>query len=130
MYFSLKFGILCKWMDNRLSYQNLNVDYRENSVPWAVAHNMIWTPKFTFSNHNEKDPEKQVLKHIESSTLVIFKNGNGKHADVSQIDEAKVYNSSEIELSMKTFHFMKFHCDFDLTNFPFDRQTCYVEVKI
>ena len=83
-------NIWLKWMDNRLSFQNLNTDCFENVVPSEIADD-IWKPKLIFSNHNEKETERQVLEYNPlSSTLMMCRNGNGTKADKDD-SEREVY---------------------------------------
>ena len=124
----MKFSVKLSWLDERLAFQNLNADAFQNSVPWKMA-SRLWKPVLIFANHNERDPDRQTLKYGPSSSLLIIKIGSSRESDLSQIDEALLYNSNETLLSMTTYHYLKFHCDFDLTDFPFDRQTCFVKVR-
>ena len=130
MYFSLKFLVRLKWVDDRLVYQNLNMDHLQNSVPWQMAHSELWTPVLIFDNHNERNPERHTLEHTSATSTLIYTNGRCHEADPSQLEEAKMYHSNETKLSMQTLHFLKFHCDFDMTDFPFDQQTCFVKVSL
>ena len=122
------FFVQSTWVDERLAFQNLNQDAFQNSVPWKTA-TKLWKPDLIFANHNERNPDRQTLKYTPSSSLLIIKKGSGSESDLSQIDEASIYNSNETLLSMTTVHYLKFHCNFDLTDFPFDRQTCFIKVR-
>ena len=124
----MKFFVQLTWLDERLAFQNLNKDAFQNSVPWKTA-TKLWKPELVFANHNERNHDRQTLKYAPSSSLLIIKNGGSRESDVFQIDEALIYNSNETLLFMTTVHYLKFHCAFDLTDFPFDRQTCFVKVR-
>ena len=124
----MKFFVQLTWLDERLAFQNLNKDAFQNSVPWKTA-TKVWKPELVFANHNERNHDRQTLKYAPSSSLLIIKNGGSRESDLFQIDEALIYNSNETLLFMTTVHYLKFHCDFDLTDFPFDRQTCFVKVR-
>ena len=101
----------------------------KNEIPHNIASE-IWKPELVFRNHKEEDSEKQILAYnAVTSALMIKKKDNGKESSFSQLDEARVYNSSETEIMMRSFHYLKFRCDFDLQYFPFDEQTCYVKVN-
>ena len=64
-----------------------------------------------------------------TSDLLIKKNDDGKESPFNQLNEARIYNSSGTEIIMRSFHYLKFTCDFDLQYFPFDHQTCEVKVS-
>ena len=84
-----------------------------------------------FSNHNEKETERQVLEYNPlSSTLMICRNGNGTKAGISELHEAHVYTSNEAVFWFRTSHYTKFNCKFDLYYFPFDRQSCFVQLSV
>ena len=130
MYFLIKMNIWLTWMDNRLSFQNLDTDCFENIVPFEMA-DKIWKPKLIFSNHNERDTERQVLEYNPlSSTLMICRNGNGTKAGISELHEARVYTSNEAVFWLRTSHYTKFNCKFNLYYFPFDRQSCFVQLSV
>ena len=61
--------------------------------------------------------------------MKIEKNGYSTEAPFSQLDEARVYKSSETILWFKTIHYKEFSCQFDLAFFPFDRQKCFIKVE-
>ena len=83
-----------------------------------------------FSNHIEKDLHKQILSREGfTSEMFIVKEGPGMESDLSFIDEGKVYGPEEASLLLVTEHFLKFSCNFDLNVFPFDKQTCQVQVR-
>ena len=125
MYFSLRFNVWLKWVDERLQYQNLDEDAYENVVPEMVAA-QLWLPTLYFKN----SIEGQILNYDSSSEIMIFRNGDSKQAPLSQLNEAKVYNSSETQLKWTKFNqFKKFKCKFNLYYLPFDDQTCLVEVS-
>ena len=117
------------WIDGRLQYQNLDANVYKNEIPHDIALE-IWKPELVFRNHKEEDSGKQMLAYnAVTSALMIKKKDNGKESPFSQLDEARIYNSSETEIMMRSFHYLKFTCEFDLQYFPFDQQTCFVKVN-
>ena len=124
MFFSLKFNVWLEWKDERLSFQNLKKDYFLNKITDDTAMD-LWTPKPAFENNLDRPA---IRYDPSSSVIFLARNGTSFGAKLSQLDEAMVYNSSETKLRMKTCHFMSFKCHFNLNYFPFDHQTCYIEV--
>ena len=124
MYFSLRFSVWLKWIDARLQYHNLDADVYENVVPEMVAA-QLWLPALYFKN----SIEEQILNYDSSSEILIWRNGHSKKAPLSQLNEAKIYNSSQTLLEWTSVQFKKFKCKFDLYYLPFDNQTCVVEVR-
>ena len=103
----------------------MNEDHYQNVISDKEAIN-LWKPVLEFTNSNEE----QVLKYdLLTSDMMIRRSGSSIKAPQSQKDEARVFNSSETEITWRTVHFKKFKCQFDLYYLPFDQQTCYVKVK-
>jgi len=128
-YFSLKFYVKLKWRDDRLLFLNVHEDHLKNSLPYALVR-AVWSPLLMFSNHIEKDLHKQILSRDGiTNEMFIVKEGPGMESDLSFIDEGKVYGPEEASLLLVTEHFLKFSCNFDLNVFPFDKQTCQVQVR-
>ena len=126
MLFTMNFNVWLKWVDERLEYQNLKESLFQNVVPQEMA-NQLWQPLLVFGNMNER----QRLEYVPSSSvMMLVKNGIGKEAPFSHLDEAIVYNSNETEIVLRHIQLSKFKCDFDLRYFPFDKQTCFVKVII
>ena len=125
MIFTAKFNINLEWKDYGLSFQSLRDDYEKNLILDYMAAN-IWKPNLIFENNHQRE----IIKYIPSSSvMMIIKNGNSTEAPLSQLDEARVYESSETGILMRTKHFLEFKCLFDLTYFPFDNQKCYMKVS-
>ena len=125
MSFSLEFNVLMQWKDYRLGFQNLKEYYFQNQVTDEKALS-LWTPQPVFSNTYSR---KTVQYTPSTSILMLVGNGSSHEAPLTQLDEAKVYYTKETELRLKTSHYLDFKCDFDLKYFPFDYQTCFVEVS-
>ena len=102
----------------------MDEDVFENVVPETVAAK-LWLPTLYFKN----SIKGQILSYDSSSQIMIFRNGYSRKAPLSQLNEAKVYNSSETQLKWTSHQFKKFKCKFDLYYLPFDNQTCVVEVR-
>ena len=126
MYFSIKFNVWLRWRDNRLQYQNLNQNSFWNAIPSDLSKK-LWTPTLIFENNNERE----VLTFNKISTvMMLVRNGRAAEASLDQIDEARVYMPNETDIVLKTLHFLKFKCNFDLEYIPFDHQTCSVKLDI
>ena len=125
MYFALKFNVWLQWMDDRLTYQNLKKQYNQNTIP-AQQANQLWKPRLNFEN--SLDTETILKYNPLSSSLMLMRNGCWVKAPLNQLDEAEIFHSNETELLMRTAHFLKFKCQFELYFFPFDHQMCFVKV--
>ena len=125
MYFSLKFNVWLKWMDTRLHYHNLNSNQFLNVIPKDLTKD-LWTPLLVFENNKER----HILTFDErSSVLMLVGNGLARQNPFYQPDEARVFKSSQTEIHWWSVHLKKFRCHFKLHYFPFDQQSCYVQVR-
>jgi len=48
----------------------------------------------------------------------------------NQIAEDYLYHGSENPIIYKNTYEMDFHCSYDLSEYPFDHQTCHIEVFV
>ena len=125
MYFSLRFKLWLRWIDNRLGYQNLYQHRYQNKIPDELA-TKLWKPMIVFENSKEG----KVLKFDQSSSdMFLYREGESKDAPLKQWDEARIYPSNETKIAWRSENLLKFKCAFDLHYLPFDTQTCYVKVR-
>ena len=125
--FNLKFDVVFRWVDFRLDIQNLWKSRFKNKLTDSEA-SRLWTPSLFLENAVTRSTVG--YKRTTSSVITIEKNGSIKQALLSQLDEAQVYNANETLLHLHTRNSVKFHCKFDLKYFPFDQQSCNVQVKV
>ena len=126
MYFSLRFVLWLKWIDNRLGYQNLDdyIYHIHNVLPEEKA-NKLWKPLIVFQNNDES----RVLQFDPSSDgIFVNKTGKSTETKLNDLKEAKIFNPHETEVVWRGVHLLRFKCHFDLYYLPFDTQTCFVEV--
>ena len=125
MYFELKFNVWLTWTDDRVGFQNLNKHYFQNEISESVAKK-LWIPPLRFENNHQRT---YLVYHPHHTSIMLERNGASSMAPLTQLDEAKVYNSNETKIFSRTFKYLKFTCHFDMTYFPFDSQTCAVQVS-
>ena len=126
MYFSLRFKLWLRWIDDRLGYQNLYQHRYQNKIPDELA-TKLWKPMIVFENSKEG----KVLKFDQSSSdMFLYREGESKDAPLKQWDEARIYPSNETKIAWRSENLLKFKCAFDLHYLPFDTQTCYVKVRV
>ena len=89
----------------------------------------LWIPPLVLAN--DMSGWKVIKKYNpETSNLRVIKNGTGRSAGLNDLHEAMLYDPSENPLLLTKPILSMFHCQFDLTFYPFDTQTCYIEVKL
>ena len=126
MSYRIKFDITLKWYDSRLTFINLQngTDYK-NKLGKADRE-MIWIPQLLISNSLD-------LRIIDLSGLyswTIEPLGNYTLNSWAETNEQRSYQGSENFLVYRNTYEIELHCDFELANYPFDRQYCTIVVNI
>ena len=120
-----KFILQMEWFDSRIMMQNLNDDMQLN-VLGNKERNDPWVPVVLFDNHNKR---KRVL--IDGNTsLVVRKEGNGTYNDFEDLERAQVFYGVENPFVYERSYSIPLECDFDLRDYPFDTQECFIELTV
>ena len=122
-YLKLKFRLSLNWRDARVSFYNIKSEEVLNSLP-LEEQLMLWTPTIVFWN-----TEKQ-LKSIndENSFASIRRNANGTIIDRTVDEDIEVYSGKENEITFSRVYSIKFDCEYQMAWYPFDIQTCSMEM--
>ena len=123
MDFSAKFTISLEWFDGRLQFSNLN-DGKLTNLAAPEKVNEVWIPPLIFNN------TKKNIMISRDHTAGLFINKMGKHtmADISSVNENFYFDGSENVLIYRMDYELTCNCIFQLTKYPFDKQTCEIEV--
>ena len=120
--FHAKIELILKWRDYRLTFANLLQD--GNKVGKDMKQE-IWMPPLRFTNA----PIGSLLNDQET-TISIMKEGNYELNDITELHEARIYKGSENSLKYSRNYEMDFKCSFNLLHYPFDAQTCTINLDI
>ena len=122
-----KFLLQMEWFDSRIQMQNLNDDMQLN-VLVSEERNDPWIPVVFFNNH---DKRKRLILD-DNTSLVVRKEGNGtfNEGDYETLVRAQVFNGEENPFVFERSYSTDLECDFDLRNFPFDTQECFIELRV
>ena len=121
--FTLKFVFGMEWYDHRLKYQNLKKRRSNNALTYEEIKN-IWIPHLIFGN--TKASEATLGKR--STELTITREGNFTRSDLQVIEEINVFEGKENKLTFEMTYTKEFECEYQLMMYPFDTQTCTVDV--
>ena len=127
MSFDAKFSLTMEWFDSRLRYKNLIDDDYKNLLTNLVKEEnkeKIWIPELLFSNTDEN------IKVVNGPRTNLFINKEGLHtiAPLTSLNEDFFYKGSENMLVLNVGYTLSFQCKFQLNAYPFDTQTCMIEV--
>ena len=122
-YLELKFKISLEWRDARIMFYNLKVNEDMNTLTLDEQLS-IWTPTIVFWN------TKNQLRTInDRNTLAsISRNGNGSIIGKEVNEDIEVYSGAENKITISRVYSVKFFCEYQMAWYPFDQQTCRVEM--
>ena len=124
MSFSAKLILVAEWFDARLTWKDLSDDEFLN-IPNQEIIDKIWVPIITFENTENKyrtpiDKEAQ---------FVVKQKGPFTLSSENEMEEVAYYKGTENSLKYSRDFFLRFKCEFNLQNFPFDSQMCTILLK-
>ena len=114
-----------EWFDTRLKMQNLKEDIQLNVLA-NEERSDIWIPIVIFDNNDEN--QRFVLD--EKVSLVVRKEGKGTPNTYNDLDAAEIFDGAENPVIYTRIYSTNFECDFNLRNYPFDSQRCYMELGV
>ena len=116
-------GATLTWRDNRLTFYNLKDNMRSNVVGTDVAK-LLWTPSLKFPNA----VGDVYISYSENSYLLVERQGKGMTIGVEETEEGIQYEGSDNSIQLVQELQFKHNCQFNLLYYPFDIQTCTLQV--
>ncbi|KAK3890848.1 hypothetical protein Pcinc_005210 [Petrolisthes cinctipes] len=107
------------WKDSRLSFTNLQEDTRRNQVE-ALE---VWTPSLTLTDGTNG---LVAPGEADGEDLFVLREMSPHSDDDSHLHEDDLYSGSENSLVYELHKTIKFRCNLDLWNYPFDVQRCTI----
>ena len=124
MIFTSKLTVVLEWKDERVTFSNLKPEDLTNLIGHEKATD-LWIPPLIFNN-----TKKNVkVVHSETANLFVNQRGPAKVESLSSVNENFLYQGSENILVYRIDYEMTYNCVFDLTAYPFDTQTCTIQVS-
>ena len=129
--FSIKFFMLVKWFDNRLTFRNLKPNIFKNVIGVNQTQ-FVWIPPLIFNNSEDTKTLSIDRKGSDGSlvNLLVERGLDNKYevAESSFLDETYFYKGDENYMVLTTEYNMMLHCNYKLEHYPFDTQQCSMEV--
>ena len=122
-YLKLKFKISLQWMDARVLFYNIKTDENMNSL--SLDEQMsLWTPTIVFWNTEEQ------LKTVndENTFASVRRSGAGSLIAREVNEDIEVFKGSQNEITISRVYSIKFYCEYQMAWYPFDQQTCLIEM--
>ena len=125
MLVGITFEIKVKWIDSRLTYQNL--DSKGKNLISIEAAERLWLPCDNIRHDNAILGEviTDYQRKVEVTNLT-----EGMSRNPMKSFEDYIYKGSKAEMAMQQRFKIKYGCIFDLTRFPFDEHRCNFTMKL
>ena len=127
--YTARFLITLKWYDHRVEFANLKPNMFNNLIG-SPEKDSIWIPPLIFNNS-----ERNTMLTLDRepgeprANILVEKLGNPRVAPPTILDETFFYKGSENLMVYRDEYNLKFNCIYELGYYPFDIQTCKVEVR-
>ena len=119
--FKVKFTLYTKWIDSRLTFQNLKKNPNLNVLQIERQMN-IWTPTIIFENTEQSqtstNDKKSMIRILPEKDFTFTRSPKTEYRNTEYFEGAK----NLLELSR--IYQIDFLCDYDMKLYPFDTQTC------
>ena len=122
-YLEVKFKINLQWRDARIKFYNLKQNENMNSLT-LDEQQTIWIPTIVFWN------TKNQLRTINDKTTFasVKPEGNGTIIGKEINEDIETFEGSENTISISRVYSVQFFCEYDMAWYPFDIQTCAIEM--
>ena len=118
-----EFTVSLSWRDSRLEFINLEDKPSMNTI--GPAEMEIWFPNFFLDNTRDK-----VENLIDGkSVLRVVRSGLGVVSSSQETENKLIFPGRENSIQYERFYSEELHCDFFLQWYPFDHQSCYIDIK-
>ena len=122
---SFKFGIILKWLENRVTYQNLKKDTTNNLLRQEEVR-MIWLPLLIYWNTDQDETTRLGVEWEWKTTVMVQREAKAESNPLADIDEAEIFQGAENTLRMEQTYTHAFQCVFKLSKYPFDTQVLHL----
>ena len=111
-------------IDWRLTFYNLRKNGTLQNNVGTKEKDEIWIPNLLFAN----SIKERLVENDKFSILAIEQNGTGVQETDKYLQENMLYKGSENAVIYSRTYTMDLGCEFEQHSFPFDTQTCSIEV--
>ena len=119
----VKFKISLQWVDARVTYYNIKPDEKMNSLTLDEQLS-LWTPTIIFWNTKE-----QLRTQNDKVTFASIKReASGSMIGKEVNEDIEVYAGAENRITISRVYSIQFYCEYDMRWYPFDQQTCNIEM--
>ena len=118
---SFKFKISLMWRENRVTYENLKTDSRNNLLRQDEVR-MLWLPLVIYWNTDQEETTRLGQPWEWKTKVMVQRESNFTRNSLDRIDEAEIFKGAENSLLMEQTYTHDFQCVFKLDEYSFDTQ--------
>ena len=118
---SFKFKIYLRWRENRVIYQNLKKNSTNNLLRQGEVR-MLWLPLVIYWNTDQDETTRLGENWEWKTNVLVHREGKPKSNELTDVDEAEIFQGSENSLIMEQTYTHAFQCVFKLSKYTFDTQ--------
>ena len=126
--FKLKFILESTWKDPLAVFSNLRKDH-PNSLQ-NEAWTLMWTPYYKFRNTENSLVTSSLIDEEVSIVSIILTDLNANDDRKDQLTRNFEYWGNQVNITKLNTYTIEFMCDLKWANYPFDIQTCPVEISM
>ena len=124
-YLELKFKVNMQWKDARVMFYNIKADERMNTLS-LEEQLALWTPTVVFWN-----TKNQLRTANDKYTFAsVNREANGSIIDKEVNEDIEIFTGSENGITISRVYSIQFYCEYQMAWYPFDQQTCKVEMLL
>ena len=123
MKFEVKFELFIDWFDKRLTWMHL-LNNKSLNILIDDEISKIWTPTLVFKN-----TEQEEMTRFDNSSIILIEKATDFETDQSDLHETTYFPGSENPISYSRMYTTNFLCQFELQRYPFDTQTCEINIR-
>ena len=121
----MQYGVAIAWTDNRLTFYDLHDNPSLNIITKAELRT-LWLPDLILQNTATKS---HINVASDSKIAMVEKRGQSSQNSLDNPYNIAEFDGGQNPFLVFAFQVHEFICDFDMTMYPFDVQTCYMDIN-
>ena len=90
----------------------------------------LWLPNVIYRNTDQVETVRLGQMSEWVTTITITREGDFVRSGLEVADEIEIFKRNENTLTMTQTYTKTFQCQYQLSNYPFDTQVCYIQMTV